>query len=256
MPLRTESMPDNERRIAVFHGPTVLAADLGPVDDPRARELFYVPVLLTGDRPVEQWVVPSSESPGCFRTVDVGRPRDVELTPFYRLHDRRYSVYLDVYSQEEWQEREAVLLAERQRQRELAARTVDLLRIGEMQPERDHNLRGERTSAGQHLGRKWRHAVDGGWFSFDMKIQPDAENVLVCTYWGSDSGGRTFDILVDDKKVATQTLSGEAPGNFYDVMYAIPSSWTEGRSMITVKLQAHPRNTAGGLFGARTVRAK
>ena len=34
MSLRTESMPDNPRRIAVFYGPMLLAASLGPVDDP------------------------------------------------------------------------------------------------------------------------------------------------------------------------------------------------------------------------------
>jgi hypothetical protein len=256
MPLRTESMPDNKKRIAVFHGPTVLAADLGPVDDPRASEPFYVPVLLSGNRPVDEWVKPLADSRGFYRTVGTGRPRDVVLRPFHRLHDRRYTVYLDVFSREDWKEREAELLAEQQRQRKLAARTVDVLRIGEMHPERDHNLKGERTGAGQHLGRKWRHAVGGGWFSFDMKVQPVGENTLVCTYWGSDRGGRVFDILVDDQKIATEELLGKAPGKFYDVAYAIPTALTEGRSKVNVKLQAHPHNTAGGLFGVRVLKAE
>jgi len=254
MPLRTESMPDNKQRIAVFHGPTVLAADLGPVDDPRAVESFYVPVLVPGGRPVERWVKPLEDSPGRFQTVDVGKPRDVELTPFHRLHDRRFTVYLDVYSQRQWREREAEVRAEKERQRKLDALTVDILRVGETQSERDHNLKGERTWAGQHRGRKWRHAVGGGWFSFDMKVQPDVENTLVCTYWGSDSGGRAFDILINDKKTATEALLGKVPGKFYNVTYTIPAELTKGRDKVTVKLQAHPNNTAGGLFGARTLR--
>jgi hypothetical protein len=254
MPLRTESMPDNERRIAVFHGPTVLAADLGAVDDPHATESFYVPVLVPGDRPVEQWIKPLMDSPGRFQTVDTGKPRDVELTPFYRLHDRRFTVYLDVYSPQQWKEREAEMRAEQERQRKLDALTVDMLRVGEAQSERDHNLNGERTWAGQHRGRKWRHAVGGGWFSFEMMVQPGVENTLVCTYWGSDSGGRTFDIVIDDQKIATEALLGKAPNRFYDVTYTIPADLTEGRNKVTVKLQAHAGNTAGGLFGARTLR--
>jgi hypothetical protein len=82
----------------------------------------------------------------------------VELVPFFRLHDRRYTVYLDVFTRDEWEWREADVRAELERQRLLAARTVDELRIGEMQPERDHELRGEKTSAGEAFGRKWRHA--------------------------------------------------------------------------------------------------
>jgi DUF1680 family protein len=255
MQLRTESMPDNKKRIAVFHGPTVLAADLGPVDDLRASESFYVPVLLGGDRLVDEWVEPLDDSPGSFRTVDTGRPRDVELKPFHRLHDRRYTVYLDVFSPDEWKAREAELLADQRRRSELAARTVDVLRIGEMQPERAHNVKGERTGAGQHQGRKWRHAVDGGWFSFDMKVQADGQNTLVCTYWGSDRDGRVFDILIDEQKIATQELVGAKPGKFFDVTYAIPVELTEGRSTVTVKLRAHARNTAGGLFGVRVLKA-
>jgi hypothetical protein len=96
--------------------------------------------------------------------------------------------------------------------------------------------------------------VDGGWFSFDMRVQPDSENSLVCTYWGSDRGGRVFDVLVNDQKIATEELLGKAPDKFYDVTYTIPTELTEGRSKVTVKLQAHPQNTAGGLFGARVLR--
>jgi uncharacterized protein len=254
MSLRTESMPDNKRRVAVFYGPTVLAADLGPVDDPRANDASYVPVLLSGERPVEQWVKRLPDQPVMFKTAGVGKPRDVILTPFHRLHDRRYTVYLDVFSREEWRKRDAEMRAEQERQRKLDARTVDVLRIGEMQPERDHNLKGERTSAGQHMGRKWRHAVNGGWFGFDMKVDPGAANILQCTYWGGDHGARTFDILVDSRKIATQKLARNAPGKFFDVEYPFPRDQTDGRDKITVKLQAHPGNYAGGLFGVRVLR--
>jgi hypothetical protein len=254
MSLRTEAMPDNARRIAVFWGPTLLAADLGPEDDPQAVEPFYVPVLITHGRPVEQWVQPVQGESLAFVTAGVGQPRDVSLQPFFRLHERRYSVYLDVLTGPEWEEKQEALRQQQQRERALAERTVDVLRIGEMQPERDHNLQGERTGAGEHLGRKWRHAADGGWFAVDLQVDGQTGNELLCTYWGSEVGPRTFDILVDGQVVATQSLANDRPGQFFDVTYPVPEPLTRGKTRVTVRWQAHAGNFAGGVFGCRMLR--
>ncbi|HWQ93645.1 MAG TPA: beta-L-arabinofuranosidase domain-containing protein [Clostridia bacterium] len=254
MSLRTESMPDNPARIAIFYGPTLLAARLGPVNDPGAGQPGYVPALVPTDRSVSDWVQPVSLDTLTFKTAGVGRPRDIELMPFHRLHDQRYTVYLDTFTADDWAKREADIKAEQEREQLLAARTLDVLRIGEMQPERDHAVQGEKTSAGEAMGRKWRHATDGGWFSFEMKTAPDQDNELLCTYWGGESGRRTFDILVDGTKVAVQTLLDNKPGQFFDVGYAVPQELTRGKHKVTVKFQAHPDCWAGGLFGARMVR--
>ena len=45
---------------------------------------------------------------------------------------------------------------------------------------------------------------------------------IAVTYWGSEMGPRTFDILVDGHKIAEQTLPNDPPGKFFDVTYAIP----------------------------------
>ena len=253
MSLRTESMPDNPKRIAVFYGPTLLAANLGAVNDSGATKPGFVPVLVADGKPVADWVKPVSLPERTFRTAGVGQPRDVDLTPLHRLHDRRYTVYLDVFSREEWSKREAEVRAEQERERQIAARTLDTLRVGEMQPERDHNLKGENTSAGEAQGRKWRHATDGGWFSFEMKVDPARASELVCTYWGDEGNERVFDILVDDTKVGTERLLHNKPGQFFDVTYALPEAVTKGKTLVTVKLQARPGGWAGGLFGARVL---
>ncbi len=254
MSLHSESMPDNPQRIAIFYGPTLLAADLGPVSDPDATELTLVPVLLTENKPVASWVVRQPGDRPAFRTRGVGKPRDVSLVPFHSLHDRRYTVYLDVFTRDEWARREKEIQAQQQRERQLAARTVDILRIDEMQPEREHDLAGEKTGTGEHLGRKWRHAVDGGWFSFTMQVAAEVPNELLCTYWGNETGPRAFEILIDGTKIARQELQMDKPGEFFDITYEIPAELTRGKSQVTVKLQALPQNFAGGLFGCRVLR--
>ncbi|MHB8971360.1 MAG: glycoside hydrolase family 127 protein [Pirellulaceae bacterium] len=256
MSLRTQAMPDNPNRIAVFYGPTLLAAVLGPIDDPAAATPTYVPVLITDGKPVDDWVKAVNLASEEFSTDGVGKPRDVPLVPFHSLHDLRYSVYLDIFTRSEWAQKEADSRAQQQREQQLAARTVDALRIGEMQPERDHKLSGERTGTGEHLGRKWRHAVDGGWFAFEMRVDGAAPNELLATYWGSEMGSRTFEILVDGSKIAAQKLLNDRPGQFFDVAYPIPAELTTGKQQVTVRFQAQPDNFAGGLFGCRILKAE
>jgi DUF1680 family protein len=250
MSLRQEAMPDNPNRVALLYGPIVLAGALGPQD----REAPRTPVFVSDGRPLVQRLKPVPGRTLTFQTQGVGRPADVTLIPYYAMHHQRYSVYWDLLTEAEWQRREAEYRAEQERLRELERRTVDMLAIGEMQPERDHNLQGEKTGAGDFQGRKWRHAVDGGWFSFEMKVLPDQPVDLVLTYWGSDVGGREFDILVDGEKIATQVLNNNHPERFFDVTHPLPESLTRGKQKVTIRLQAHPQRMAGGLFGCRIVR--
>ena len=249
MPLRTESMPDNPKRIAVFAGPILLAGDFGAPGSETPVSGF-----VTGDRPPADWIKAVEDEPLVWRTSRAGRPRDVQLTPFYSMYDRVYSVYWDLFTDSEWQAKRAEQEAEIQRRRELEARTVDLFQIGEMQPERDHNLKGEKTGAGEFGGRKLRDARDGGWFSFDVAVPGEAPADLVITYWGSETGNRAFDILVNDTKIATQKLNRDKPEKFWDQVYPLPEAITKGKSKVTIKFQAHPGNYAGGVFGIRVVR--
>jgi hypothetical protein len=254
MSLRLEAMPDNPNRAAVLYGPTVLAGDVGPENEGSVESLILVPALITESRPVAEWIKPVAGDASTFRTVGAGRPRDVALSPFYRMYNRRYVVYWDLFSPQQWLVREADYKAELERVRLLEAMTVDFVQPGEMQPERNHNMQGEGTEAGEHSGRKWRHARDGGWVSFDLKVPPDKPVSLVSTYWGSETGARNFDVLVDGVKIATQSLHNDRPGQFFDVTYAIPEELTRGKTRITVRFQAQPGNIAGGFYGLRIIR--
>ena len=97
--LRLEPMPDDSNRVAVMYGPLVLAGDLGPVSDTALKDAKYVPVMMTDKRDPSTWMKPVDGKPNTFITVNTGRPRDVELKPFYATYDRRYSIYWDLFNQ-------------------------------------------------------------------------------------------------------------------------------------------------------------
>ena len=134
-------------------------------------------------------------------------------------------------------------------------RTIDSVVIGEEQSEKQHALQGERTSHGQAFGRAWRHATGGGWFSYRLKVAPDAEQSVFCAYWGGDAGNRRFAILVDGREVGRQTLAAGKPGEFFAAEYRIPAALTQGKSEVVVKIAADPGATAGGIFDLRILKS-
>ena len=251
MKLFTEAMPDNPNRIALLYGPVVLAGQLGKeMPDP----VYGTTVLLTDDHNVADWMKPIPGEPLAFQTNNVAKPSDVRLIPFYKTYDQYFNVYWDYFSTAEWTKRQVEYEAEKKRQHDIEERTVDVIRIGEMQPERDHHLKAsERSYVSDALGRMGREARSGGFFSFDMKVQPGIPNSLLCTYIGDDQN-RGFDFLLDGTKIGTQELNGGVTGRFFDVEYPIPAELIAGKSTVEIRVQAHPTKTAGRVFGCRIVK--
>lgn len=250
MALRSESMPDNPNRIALLYGPVVLAGQLGKeMPDP----VYGTTVLLTDNHNISDWTKKSSTALE-FETNSVAKPADVKLIPFYNTFDQYYNVYWDFFTPKDWTNRQQEYEAEKKRLNEVEQRTIDICRIGEMQPERDHNLKAsEKSYVSDAFGRMGREARAGNYFSFEMKVDPTVENNLLCTYIGDDAN-RGFDFLIDDRHIATQELKGGTTGRFFDIEYPIPSEYTKGKTKVTVRVNAHTTKTAGRVFGCRTVR--
>lgn len=244
--LYTEAMPDNPNRLAVLYGPVVLAGVFG---DNEPDPVTGIPVLISTGMDARTWMQPDASQPLVFRTVNTGEPQDVTLKPFNQVQNEFYTVYWDVFTPQRWAEQQKLYEAEKRRRRDIEEKTVDLLRVGEMQPERDHDFTGERTRTGEGHTRKWRAAGNGGYFSFTMKVDAQKTNSLLCTYWGMDNRGRVFDILVNDVKVATEDLNKYKKSEFYDIVYPIPAELTKGKEQVTVKFQPAPNNSAGPVYG-------
>lgn len=252
--LRLEAMPDNADRVAVMYGPLVLAGDLGAVEDSAATKPDYVPVIMTENRDPSAWLVPVAGEVNTFETVKVGNPRNFTLKPFYKEHDRRYSVYFDMFTEESWLAYQQEYKAKMEAKKALEAKTLDYFVMGEMQPERDHNLKGDSIYVDEMKGKKARVASRGGNFTFTMKVMPDAKNTLVAEYWGGYTGSKTFDILVENEVIATENITDKKPGEFIDVLYDIPNAITKGKDKVTVAFIPHVGHRAGPVFSVRTIR--
>lgn len=250
--LHAEPLPDNPRRVALMWGPLVLAGDLGPEEASGLRG--SEPVFVAVDQPVAEWLKPVVGKLGSFHTDGVGRERDVDFVPFYRLHRRTYAAYWDLFTPDKWAKKAAEIAAEREQQHKLELATVAFAQPGEMQPERDFHQQGEDSEPDRMLGRPGRRGRN--WFSFELPVETAHPMTLVVTYCNDEWRKRTFEILADGQRLAEQVVAkdGTEP-HFFDVEYALPAEQVKDKTKITIRFQATNHNEIAGVFGLRMIRA-
>jgi hypothetical protein len=259
--LRKETLPDNANRFAVMWGPLVLAGDLGAeIPERQARRnggaVESAPALVAKEQLVHNWLKPVEGKPGTFVTSGAGLKTEITFVPFYQLPRRRYAVYWDMYTPEEWKKKSEAFAAEQEKQKRLEAATVAFAQPGQMQTERDFNQQGEDSAPVQLMGRYGRGGTK--WFSFEVPVEASHPMGLIITFSNDARREGSFEILVDGKKVGeqkTQRRSPELDVQFFDVEYAIPSGLIEGKQRVTVRFEASAGSDIPGVFGVRIVRA-
>ena len=262
---RFEESQDDEHMLAIFHGPLVLAGELGvdrmPGSDQVDSSLKYsdwitpkddIPVLIANRADINSWLKPIGKAPLHFKTINAGmignKVNDITLLPYYKTHNQRYNLYWKFFTSDEYELRSKVVFDE-----------VDTSSIVD---EKDHNLSGMNDSAVTHWDDRsfWEHncsariAKNGGWFSYDLKIKPEKDvNYLVVRYWGSSEKRSVFDIYVDGQLLKSENMWNRSPLTFFDKVYELPNKFIDGKKVVTIKFQAINENSdAGPVLGLKT----
>jgi hypothetical protein len=266
--LRLEPLPDIPRRAAILWGPLVLAGDLGPeraregVEGEAVEPPIATPVFVTDEDDVSSWVAQVADSPARFRSTGAGRepgvdgrPHDVDLVPFYRLHRRTYATYWDVFTSDEWQRQQELHAAAAERRRLLEAATVAYLEPGQAVSERAFDYRGAADAVAARLdGRRGRRGRT--WFSYDVPVEPDHPMALILTYNSGDRRGTPalFDVMVDGTVLRREEIGLADPPRFFDVEYPIPAAVVSGKAHVALRFQAVAGSQIATIFGVRVVR--
>jgi len=273
LPMQTklEYLPDQSDWASILHGPIVLAAKtdttdlvglfaddsrMGHVANGPMYPIDEAPMLISENRDFSDNIQSVTGKPLTLQytgTVYPDKYQNIELIPFFMVHDARYIVYFPVNTPDELEKRKFEMERREQAMLALEAQTIDHVATGEQQPESDHNFKGERTESGIYENRYWRHAH--GWFSYDLKDPNKQARTLRVTYFGVDKG-RTFDILLNNKLLVTVSLDGSKGHQFVDVDYNIPQNIidTIENGILTVKFVAHENSMAGGVFDIRLLK--
>lgn len=270
METKAEYLPDGSQWVSFVHGPIVLAAATDTdnlvglqADGSRMGHIAHGPlypieeaplILATGDN-IAAGLKKVNGKPLTFSAssiIESEKYRNVELRPFFEIHDARYIVYWPVTTKENLARIKEEIARKEELKLNLELLTVDQVAPGEQQPESDHNFQGERTEAGVHRDRHWRHT--SAWFSYDLKNKGRSAKKLRITYYGLDRG-RSFDIYLNDILLATVTLDGSKGDNFFDVDYELPeAAFNAAGENLKLKFVAHPNSLAGGIYYVRLMK--
>jgi uncharacterized protein len=231
MPLRTESTRDDANVIALLRGPMVMAADLGPADQP-----------FNGDTPV---LVGTS-------TEDAVNKATLPLKPFYSQYERRSAVYFPRLTEQQWQVEQKTRAAEKARIADLDRRSVDIINLGEPQSEKDHELQEGTSESVLYRGRTGRWSRGKTPFEFKVKSSSSQPLTLRATYWGKQHGSQ-FKVLVDGQQVGTETLDGNCPIAFIERAYSLPPEVTQGKQFVVIRFEPEANSGAGPVFGCRVL---
>jgi len=272
LPMETtaEQLPDGSPWVSFVHGPVVLAAATQTADLPGLRAdgsrmghvangplypLDEAPFLVSDLSSAPHALKPVEGKPLYFTASDIistEEYRDLQLKPFYEVHDARYIVYWPMTSRAALGEMKAALKESETRKMETDKRTVDRLNPGQQQPESDHGFKSEGSEMGLQSNRHFRNAK--GWFSYDLKNPAKDARILRLTYYGKDTD-REFDIYLNDVKLASEAFKGEKGDKFFDVDYELPEALTQqGKDKLTLRFEAKSGSRTADVYFVRLLR--
>ncbi|MCL1088793.1 glycoside hydrolase family 127 protein [Shewanella profunda] len=271
MVVTLEQIPDKTAYYSVLYGPIVLAAKTHPIaqetlnfigDSSRMGHIAKGPMCEPDQAPIfisdgtaflqNITRLPFSELKFSTGKARINQAKPLELIPFFRIHDSRYTVYFGQSAPNEWQQKQQQLSLKSQQEARIAAQTLDLVLPGEQQPEADHFFKASKSEAGLNGTRHWRHAHD--WFSYQLNAKGETAPILRLTYFGLDAG-REFEIQIDGKLLARVKLSGEKGADFYTQDYPIPTEMlSDHNTAFNLKFVAKPGSIAGGLYEVRLLK--
>lgn len=247
MPLRVEAMPDDVNLVAFLSGPLVLAGNLGSADAPWEGT---DPALVT-DR-AQPDLVRGGELHS-YRLGAQGKPGDLALAPFFAQHRNRTAVYFRRFGTAEWPTQAAVWEQAARERADLAARTVDLIRLGEQQPEVDHRFADSGASATvPHITERHRR-VNRGWFEFDLATAPGPLALQVA--YGGRQRDKDFRVLIDGQLLARERLPGEPTVARNLKTYPLPADLVRGKPKLRVRFEGDSWDQAE-VYSVRLLRAR
>lgn len=272
-------MPDKPNLIAFKYGPIVLSAKLTANNmeasnpngilvrvgtfDQKAQT-----VITTQNMSTEEWLANLNEN---MVRIEDGENGEIQFTlknvdstseeliysPHYMRYKERYGIYMYMEEPDSQASQDRILENKKViRDQEMSIDYLDSFDANNSEAAK--NQQGENTQVGSHLGKTYRDGKKDGWFSYDLKIDPQAEhNYLNCVFFSGDRG-RKYDIMVDGTVLDGPYDYSDAPSanEFYTHTIEIPKEIIDNAKdgKVTIRFQSRPEYNSfvGGLFGIRT----
>ena len=180
----------------------------------------------------------------------------LELQPFFEIHDSRYMIYWLALSEENYKGYLDNLAKQEQERQALEASTIDKVQPGEQQPETDHKMETDHSNTGNTNDVFWRDASNGHYFSYLMQTAGRTDLSLRLKFWGvGEWKTHEFDIFIDDQLLASVNNTGKYRiSQFKYEVFEIPAELLKGKTQVRVKFVAKPGKQIGEIYGVRLIK--
>ena len=269
LPMHTQAefLPDQSDWVSFVHGPIVLAAAtsnnemtglkadgsrMGHIASGPLMSLDEAPLIVSSKAALVKGLVKSKNGPLTFKApslIHQQKYKDLDLVPFYKLHDTRYTIYWPYTNPERL---DGLLSAVNKRETAAAAletQTVDQVSTGQQQPESDHQFKSENAENGLFMERHFRNGK--GWFSYVLRNPKGLAKKLRLTYFGAEKD-RNFDIYINNILISHVELDGTKGRAFVDVDYQLPAGINAKE--LEVKFVAKERSAIANIFEVRLMK--
>ena len=171
---KTEPLPDGSNWQAFVHGPIVLAAKTSTdnltglfADDSRMGHETKGKLM-----PINKaYALVGDANSSLANLKPIGNLRfsldSLVLQPFFEIHEARYQMYFQTFSEEEFSEHQKARKSAEEALLALEEKTVDKVTCGEQQPEVDHQYQGQKSYAGYDNDSFWR--ATRSFFSYTLQ---------------------------------------------------------------------------------------
>ena len=239
-----KKLPINEAPILINNNIEDIANQLQPIV---GKPLHFTFDIEHGTLKIENWPSQSNNVQSSMFNLQL------ELMPFFEIHDARYMMYWLALSEDSYKSYLADLAKAEEERQALETRTIDKVQPGEQQPETDHKMETDRSNTGNTNDVFWRDARDGHYFSYLMQTAGRTDLSLRLKFWGvGEWKTHEFDIFVDDVLLTSINNTGKYRiSEFKYETFAIPAGLLQGKTQIRVKFVAKPGKQIGEIYGVR-----
>ena len=277
LPMRNtvEPLENEEEFLAVLHGPVVLAARTGQerldglvADDGRWSHIASGPLTPLAETPmmigtadeISEKVSDMAPVPGkplhfaAGSLFDEEKYPGLELEPFFSLHDSRYAVYFLSLDRGEYESMLSSIRKDEEALLALDGRTIDKVTPAEQQPEVDHRMLQNNSSAGNQENKPYRTIRRGGSFSYELATGSGNGLSLCVGYWGNENAPRprALEITVDGEVLVTERDFPVSAGDrIVRKEYEIPSDMLAGKKYVRIGFGSVDGFMAAGVYDVR-----
>ncbi|MEO7975638.1 beta-L-arabinofuranosidase domain-containing protein, partial [Flavobacterium sp.] len=207
---KLEYLPDGSNWAAFVRGPIVLAAETSTKD----QTGLYADNSRMGHEtrgklyPINEAYALVDESKDYIsklQTIDNMNFKldSLTLQPFYQIHDARYQMYFQTFTQKEYENQKEIQKQQEAKMIALEAITVDKINCGEQQPEVDHEYKGEQSNSGYDDDKFWRSTRS--YISYKLQNKNNAGKYIeISTIDAIDT--KKFEVLINDFAVEIDSV--------------------------------------------------